>query len=65
MLLDTEIMFLFLVALVGRKFSGDKLMTIFDVGEENCHQNCHQYPFTNSIFQSAFTLNSGQRKSGR
>ena len=46
-LLDMGIMFLFLEVLVDRKFSGDKLMTIFDVGEENRHQNpqnCRQHP---------------------
>ena len=52
MLLDMEVMFLFLVALVGRKFSGDKLVTTFDVGEETCHQ----LPSSKSIFQSAFTF---------
>ena len=56
---DMGIMFLFLEVLVDRKFSGDKLMTIFDVGEENRHQNpqnCRQHPSTKSIFQSEFTF---------
>ena len=45
--------------LLGRKFSGHKLRTIFVVGEENCHQNlqnCRQHPSPKSIFKSAFTF---------
>ena len=44
-LLDMGIMFLFLGVPVGRKFSGDKVVTIldlgdnFDVGRESHHQN--------------------------
>ena len=65
-LLDMGIMFLFLEVLVDRKFFSHMLVTISDLGKiVNKIKNCHQNPSTNSIFQSAFTLNSGQRKSGR